>query len=73
MDEHGRLHAPVPEHMHGKLSTYANRGCRCLRCTKARSDYGRRTYKPRHNKLKPDELARLRRAVGVSEKGACAA
>jgi len=33
----GRLVAPVPAELHGRLSTYNNRGCRCDPCRAAGS------------------------------------
>jgi hypothetical protein len=66
VDADGNLCAPVPEHMHGRLSTYGNRSCRCTRCHQARSDYHYRMYGPARQKLAPEELARLRRSVGLA-------
>lgn len=63
VDTDGRLRAPVPDEQHGKLHTYTNRACRCVRCTKARSDY----HYAQHPKkvLTPQEIERLRRSVGL--------
>lgn len=66
IDADGNLCAPVPDHMHGKLGTYANHSCRCTRCQEARRAYHFRVYGPARQKLPPAELARLRRSVGVA-------
>jgi len=35
----GVLVAPVPDHFHGRMSTYTARGCRCDQCKEAKRQY----------------------------------
>lgn len=48
----GQLIAPLPDERHGKASTYANHGCRCRECVRARSDHDAEYLNGRRTKLR---------------------
>lgn len=43
----GRWTAPVPAELHGRWSTYSNRGCRCEPCSTTHTIFGNRSRERR--------------------------